>query len=148
MFDEASGITFSRKEENLQQMPTDEVQANSISYIRYGDGRKPFPIFVNTNISDVKRKATRLSDNYMLNFGGGFSSVFKEKSSPTTCQTKADIIYIIKVSCTTRTPKALRRILRHLGKRKQVLSSFWLRQVEKWKTRLYLCSKHGGKLTG
>ena len=42
----------------------------------------PFRSFVNTNISDVKQKATRLSDNYMLNFGGGFSSMStKEKSS-------------------------------------------------------------------
>ena len=96
----------------------------------------PFQSFVNTNVSDMKRKATRLGDQYMLNFGGGFSKVStKEKSTRQELGQKQRSSTSSKYHVQRGPPKALRRILRHLGKRKQVLSSFWLEHtVEKWKT--------------
>ena len=83
----------------------------------------------------------------MLNFGGGFSSVStKEKSS------RQQLVKQKQISSTSSKyhvqrgpPKALRRILRHLGKRKQVLSSFWLEHtVEKGNFRFVFCVQSMG----
>jgi hypothetical protein len=104
----------------------------------------PFTSYVSNDINENKRKASKLGEGYIVNFGGGFTEVTtKFRSHKSSLAKKHIASSSSKYRVQRGPPKMLKRILKHLGKRKQVLTSFWMEHtVEKWKqTLLYLVFK-------
>ena len=105
----------------------------------------PFISYTSTDINETKRKANKLGSAYFLNFGGGYSkiSTLDAPQNGSSLKHKGHMHGSSKYRVQRGPPKMLKRILKHLGKRKQVLTSFWMEHtVEKWKhTLLYLVFK-------
>ena len=105
----------------------------------------PFISYTSNDINETKRKANKLGSAYFLNFGGGYSkiSTLDAPQNGSSLKHKGHMHGSSKYRVQRGPPKMLKRILKHLGKRKQVLTSFWMEHtVEKWKhTLLYLVFK-------
>ena len=100
----------------------------------------PFISYTSNDINETKRKANKLGSAYFLNFGGGYSkiSTLDAPQNGSSLKHKGHM-HGSEISCTTWTTKDVETILKHLGKRKQVLTSFWMEHtVEKWKHTCYI----------